>query len=73
MTSNPKNNQQQYLGVGIALGVAIGAGLGIAFGNFAVGIGPGIAIGAALGVAMSRGKKSGCSSKQPAAQDSPER
>ena len=73
MPSKPESNQQQHLGVGVALDVAICAGLGVAFGNSALGIGPGIAIGAALGIALFRGKQSGCNSKQPAAQDGPER
>ena len=66
MPSNPKNSQNQYMGVGIALGVAIGAGLGVAFGNLALGMGPGIAIGVALGAVMSRrNRPSGCGKQSP--------
>lgn len=72
MPSNSKNNQNQYVGVGVAIGVAIGAGLGVAFGNFALGLGPGIAIGVALGVAMSRRNRTGDCSKQPPDQHDPE-
>jgi F0F1-type ATP synthase membrane subunit c/vacuolar-type H+-ATPase subunit K len=64
MSNNPGNNQQQYIGAGIALGVAIGVGLGVALGNLALGIGPGICIGVALGVAMSRRKRPGCGSDE---------
>jgi hypothetical protein len=48
-----KNNQQQFIGVGIALAVAIGAGLGVAMGSLAFGMGIGVAMGIAFGVAMS--------------------
>jgi hypothetical protein len=57
--TDPKNGQQQYLGVGIALGVAIGSGLGMAMHNLALGIGCGVAIGVALGVGRSSAKRPG--------------